>query len=339
MKTTYWDINEDQKDVIKEEADAIRQGEVIAFPTETVYGLGADATNRDAVNKIFKAKGRPSDNPLIAHIGDVKQAASITTSIPEKAKALMDAFWPGPLTIILQSNGVCAENVTAGLQTIGVRFPDHPTAIALLKAVGKPVAAPSANVSGRPSPTTAAHVLDDLNGKIYGILDGGSTGIGVESTVLDCTEEIPVILRPGGVTKEMMEEVVGEVQVDSALHDKKEKPKAPGMKYTHYAPNAPLWLVEGSIDHMLQVVKDLIHQGKKVGVMVSEEHQHLFSNAIVKSCGKKSDLHEIARNIYDVLRSFNEEDIDIIVGETYPKSGVGVAIMNRLEKAASKIVR
>src|SRR5690606_25418653 len=206
-----------------------------------------------------------------------------------------------------------------------------------LKAVGKPVAAPSANVSGRPSPTTAAHVLDDLNGKIYGILDGGATGIGVESTVLDCTEEIPVILRPGGVTKEMMEEVVGEVQVDSALHDKKVKPKAPGMKYTHYAPNAPLWLVEGSIDHMLQVVKDLFDQGKKVGVMVCEEHQHLFSNAIVKSCGKKSDLREIARNIYDVLRSFNEEDIDIIVGETYPKSGVGVAIMNRLEKAASKI--
>ncbi len=339
MKTTFWDIKQEYNLAIKEAADAIRQGEVVAFPTETVYGLGADATNRDAVNKIFKAKGRPSDNPLIAHIGDVEQVASMTTSIPEKAKALMDAFWPGPLTIILQSNGVCAENVTAGLQTIGVRFPDHPTAIALLKAVGKPVAAPSANVSGRPSPTTAAHVLDDLNGKIYGILDGGSTGIGVESTVLDCTEEIPVILRPGGVTKEMMEEVVGEVQVDSALHDKKEKPKAPGMKYTHYAPNAPLWLVEGSIDHMLQVVKDLIHQGKKVGVMVSEEHQHLFSNAIVKSCGKKSDLHEIARNIYDVLRSFNEEDIDIIVGETYPKSGVGVAIMNRLEKAASKIVR
>ncbi|WP_102026418.1 L-threonylcarbamoyladenylate synthase [Salirhabdus sp. Marseille-P4669] len=343
MDTKYWDLQNIQvtenNSAIQQAAEAIQHKHTVAFPTETVYGLGADATSEEAVDKIFKAKGRPSDNPLIVHIGEQKQVEQIVSQIPEKAVKLMDAFWPGPLTIILKSNGACAENVTAGLDSVGVRFPDHPVAIALLKASGKPVAAPSANQSGRPSPTTAEHVLDDLSGKIYGVLDGGPTGVGVESTVVDCTGDLPVILRPGGVTKEEMEQVVGPVLFDVALKNNSEKPKAPGMKYTHYAPNAPLWLVEGSVERIKEVVSLMQQEGKRVGVMVSEENRDQFQDVVVKTCGHGSDLSEVAKHIYDVLRAFNKEDVDIIIGQTYPKEGVGVAVMNRLEKAATKMVK
>ncbi|MBB6453937.1 L-threonylcarbamoyladenylate synthase [Salirhabdus euzebyi] len=342
MQTKYWNVNELHIDenypAIKEAAEVLKNKEAVAFPTETVYGLGADATSEEAVDKIFQAKGRPADNPLIVHIGDVTQVKELTTEIPEVAKKLMDKFFPGALTVILESNGACAHNVTAGLSTVGIRMPDHPVAIALLKACNLPVAAPSANRSGRPSPTTAKHVKDDLEGRIFGILDGGPTGIGLESTVVDCTGEIPVILRPGGVTKEELEEIVGTILVDPALLDKEEKPKSPGMKYTHYAPNAPLWVINGDPKKIEQQIKSLQHEGKKVGVMGSEECIHELKGVITKSYGSKNDVKDIARRIYDVLRSFNEEDVDIILAEAVPKNGVGVAVMNRLEKAASKIL-
>ncbi|KHE69210.1 L-threonylcarbamoyladenylate synthase, partial [Halobacillus sp. BBL2006] len=247
METKFWKPSQplENNSSIEEAAQLLRNQHVVAFPTETVYGLGADATNEEAVQRIFEAKGRPSDNPLIVHVADIEQVEELAQNIPERAYQLMEAFWPGPLTLVLESNGVAAKNVTAGLSTIGIRMPDHPLALALLRNAGKPLAAPSANRSGRPSPTEAEHVWQDLNGRVSGILDGGATGVGVESTVLDCTSQPPVILRPGGVTKEDLEKILSKVDIDNALKDEQRQPKSPGMKYTHYAPEAPLWLVEG----------------------------------------------------------------------------------------------
>lgn len=266
METKRWNvtINESMdKDAIEEAAALLRSGETVAFPTETVYGLGADATNENAVAKIFTAKGRPQDNPLIAHVATKEQLKRLVDNIPPYAEKLMDLFSPGPITYILPTNGTCAENVTAGLSTVGVRIPDHPVARELLKTCDIPIAAPSANVSGKPSPTLADHVWEDLQGKISGLLDGGATGVGVESTVLDCTQVIPIILRPGGVTKEQLEEVVGTVIVDPSLANKNEKPKAPGMKYRHYSPEVPMWLVKGSVEKIQQLINDEREKGKK----------------------------------------------------------------------------
>ncbi|MEH6956774.1 L-threonylcarbamoyladenylate synthase, partial [Neobacillus drentensis] len=252
MNTKVWKVdksvdNLESNPQVVDAANFLRDNEVVALPTETVYGLGGNAESDVAVAKIFAAKGRPSDNPLIIHIADKKQLSTFVAEVPDKAEVLMEAFWPGPLTIIFKKKeGVLAESATAGLATIAVRMPDHPVALALLKCCGLPIAAPSANSSGKPSPTNAQHVLDDLNGKIAGVIDGGATGIGVESTVIDCTEAIPVILRPGGVTKEQLKAVIGEVRVDAALTDEAARPKAPGMKYQHYAPNAPLYMVSGT---------------------------------------------------------------------------------------------
>ena len=246
MNTKVWKVdkyvdNLENNPQVVDAANFLRENEVVALPTETVYGLGGNAKSDVAVAKIFAAKGRPSDNPLIIHIAEKKQLSTFVAEVPDKAEVLMEAFWPGPLTIIFKKKeGVLAETATAGLATVAVRMPDHPVALALLKRCGLPIAAPSANSSGKPSPTNAQHVMDDLNGKIAGVIDGGATGIGVESTVIDCTEAIPVILRPGGVTKEQLEAVIGEVRVDAALTDEAARPKAPGMKYRHYAPNAPL---------------------------------------------------------------------------------------------------
>ncbi|MRG86212.1 threonylcarbamoyl-AMP synthase [Salinibacillus xinjiangensis] len=343
METKYWNVQDEKIDVnnskIIAAAEAIRRQETVAFPTETVYGLGADATSHSAVDKIFQAKGRPGDNPLIVHIAKIEQVEQVVEDIPDMALKLMEAFWPGPLTLILNSNGASADNVTAGLSTVGVRIPDHPVAQAMLTASQVPVAAPSANRSGRPSPTTAQHVYDDLAGRVYGIVDCGPTGVGVESTVVDCTGEQAVILRPGGVTKEELEQVVETVSTDSAVENKEEQPKSPGMKYTHYAPNAPFWLVEGSADAMQQEINRLNQDGLNVGVMASEENAAHYQHAIVKSCGSRENLREVAQQIYDVLRTFNRENVDVILGETFTKKGLGVAVMNRLEKASSKIIK
>lgn len=250
MQTIHWNINNQQSNqvIFQEAAKLLRSGECVAFPTETVYGLGADATNQAAVQKIYEAKGRPSDNPLIVHIARREQMDPFVASYPVKAIQLMEKFWPGPLTVILPlKKDSLATNVSAGLSTVGVRMPEHPVSLALIDAANIPVAAPSANRSGKPSPTTASHVIEDLDGKIAGIIDGGATGVGLESTVIDCSLDIPVILRPGGVTKEQIEQIIGPVDIATNNTKETEKPKAPGMKYTHYAPKAPVYLIEGSI--------------------------------------------------------------------------------------------
>src|SRR4051812_17155101 len=277
MNTNVWIVdkyvdNLENNPQVVDAANFLRKNEVVALPTETVYGLGGNAESDEAVAKIFAAKGRPVDNPLIIHIADRSQLSSFVSEVPKTAEKLIDAFWPGPLTIIFKKkDGVLSQKATAGLNTVAVRMPDHPVALALLKTCGLPIAAPSANSSGHPSPTKAQHVLDDLNGKIAGVLDGGATGVGVESTVLDCTEEIPVILRPGGVTKEQLEIVIGEVHLDAALSDEASKPKAPGMKYQHYAPNAPLHLVDGSKSFMQRLIEEKQNEGLRVGVLTTEE--------------------------------------------------------------------
>lgn len=319
---------------LQEAAKLLRENEAVAFPTETVYGLGANAMDDEAIAKIFEAKGRPSDNPLIVHIGTKSQLDGIVKGIPPVAEKLMAHFWPGPLTIILPRKEGISERVTAGLNTVGVRMPDHPVALALIEEANVPVAAPSANRSGRPSPTLASHVYEDLNGKIAGIVDGGATGVGVESTVIDCTSPVPTILRPGGITKEQLEAVIGTVSLDPALKDEKEKPKSPGMKYTHYAPKAPLSIVEGSREFIQQLVDGKKEEGFKVGVLTTEEYQHVYNADVILSCGVRSDLASVATKLYDVLRTFDASEVDVIFSESFPNEGIGNAIMNRLTKAA-----
>ncbi|WP_144514269.1 L-threonylcarbamoyladenylate synthase [Bacillus thuringiensis] len=319
---------------LQEAAKLLRENEAVAFPTETVYGLGANAMDDEAIAKIFEAKGRPSDNPLIVHIGTKSQLDGIVKEIPPVAEKLMAHFWPGPLTIILPRKEGISERVTAGLNTVGVRMPDHPVALALIEEANVPVAAPSANRSGRPSPTLASHVYEDLNGKIAGIVDGGATGVGVESTVIDCTSTVPTILRPGGITKEQLEAVIGTVSLDPALKDEKEKPKSPGMKYTHYAPKAPLSIVEGSREFIQQLVDEKKEEGFKVGVLTTEEYQHVYNADVILSCGVRSDLVSVATKLYDVLRTFDASEVDVIFSESFPNEGIGNAIMNRLTKAA-----
>lgn len=319
---------------LQEAAKLLRENEAVAFPTETVYGLGANAMDDEAIAKIFEAKGRPSDNPLIVHIGTKSQLDGIVKEIPPVAEKLMAHFWPGPLTIILPRKEGISERVTAGLNTVGVRMPDHPVALALIEEANVPVAAPSANRSGRPSPTLASHVYEDLNGKIAGIVDGGATGVGVESTVIDCTSTVPTILRPGGITKEQLEAVIGTVSLDPALKDEKEKPKSPGMKYTHYAPKAPLSIVEGSREFIQHLVDEKKEGGFKVGVLTTEEYQHVYNADVILSCGVRSDLASVATKLYDVLRTFDASEVDVIFSESFPNEGIGNAIMNRLTKAA-----
>ncbi|MEN2767280.1 L-threonylcarbamoyladenylate synthase [Ornithinibacillus xuwenensis] len=341
-ETKRWKLEKNGKlneAMLLEAAEILKAGGTVAFPTETVYGLGADATNKNAVAEIFHAKGRPQDNPLIAHVATKEQLLDLVEDVPDYVYKLIDTFSPGPITYVLTSNGSCAENVTAGLSTVGVRIPSHPVAIALLKTCNIPVAAPSANLSGKPSPTTANHVWEDLKGRIAGLVDGGPTGVGVESTVIDCTQAIPVILRPGGISREELEEVVGKVIVDPALAstDSTDKPKAPGMKYTHYAPEVPMWLLEGGSEKVQQVVEQLATKGERVGVLASRDTIEKIEGAEKISLGES--LEDIAANLYEGLRRFKQGEVDIILCETYPEIGIGQAIMNRLQKAATKYIK
>lgn len=311
----------------------LQSGEVVAFPTETVYGLGAVATNEKAVAKIFEAKGRPQDNPLIVHIGSKGEISDFISHIPEKAQLCMDAFWPGPLTLVLPlKEKVLASNVSAGLDTVGVRMPDHPVALKLLRLLKLPVAAPSANRSGKPSPTKANHVYNDLNGSIPAIIDGGVTGMGLESTVLDCTGEIPTILRPGGVTKEMLEQVIGKVN-ETKLVDKSEAPRAPGMKYAHYAPNAPVFLIEASVSSIQEAITSIHKKNKKVALIATNQLKVLDADYYF-SLGNDEHVKEAAHLLYEALRSCDETDADVVLAPVFQKDGVGAAVMNRLEKAA-----
>ncbi|MGX8178194.1 L-threonylcarbamoyladenylate synthase [Exiguobacterium artemiae] len=325
-----------QHQTLNEAVRLLQEGEVVAIPTETVYGLAGDATSETAVRRIFAAKGRPSDNPLIVHVASVEQAKQFVTHIPEVATRLMDAFWPGALTIILQSNGRASSLVTAGLDTIGLRMPDHSLALQLIEATGLGLAAPSANRSGKPSPTSSAHVAHDLSGRIAAIVDGGETGIGVESTVIDCTTNPPVILRPGGVTREQIQTVIGDVALDPALSMKNETPKAPGMKYTHYAPEATLSVVAGDLSFLQHVIDEARQTGQKTGVI-------LFDGEDIEAdvrCFLGTTIETAAQRLYDCLRRFDQTTVDQIFVRDISEEGVGLAVRNRLHKAAGgRIIR
>lgn len=329
-----------RRQIIKEAAAVIQSGGLVAFPTETVYGLGADALCPAAAKKIYAAKGRPSDNPLIVHIARWQDLLFIAKEIPEKAEKLADAFWPGPLTMIVNKNDRTPYETTGGMDTVAVRMPSHPVALELIRESGCLIAAPSANASGRPSPTVAGHVAQDLSGKIPMILDGGEVGIGIESTIIDLTEEIPMILRPGYITKDMLEDVIGEVCMDPGLtaEDSGAKPKAPGMKYRHYAPEAELKIVDGSRDAVVQAINELTKeqhkQGKKVGVIGTDETAARYQGDLILSVGSREDEDEIARHMYRILREFDKSGIDIIYSESFATPRIGQAIMNRLLKAA-----
>lgn len=340
MKTCYWQLQNNTEDnkAYAEAATLIQKGEVVAFPTETVYGLGANGLNGEAVTKIFKAKGRPNDNPLILHIADLKDIEPLTTGLNANAKALAKAFWPGPMTLVINRSDIVPQEVCAGLPTVAVRFPANKHAQDFIKACGCPIAAPSANLSGRPSPTNAQDVLEDMQGKIAGIIDGGSCAIGVESTIVDTTEAVPTILRPGGITYEMLTEVLGFVEIDKGLLDDKNfKPKAPGMKYRHYAPKASMFLLEDeACEGLSKLVSKALATEKRVGVLCSEEK----AQELKKYAGEKLLLStwktkaELAAELFYLLRDFDRNCPDIILAEGVSEEGLGLAIMNRMRKAA-----
>lgn len=332
-----------EKNIIQKAAQIIKMGGLVVFPTETVYGLGANALKAKAVRGIFKAKGRPADNPLIVHIADKRDIFRLAKNIPKEALILAKKFWPGPLTLILEKKKIIPFEVTAGRETVAIRMPANKVALALIRASGVPVAAPSANLAGKPSPTNAGHVAKDLGDRVDLIIDGGKTKIGLESTVLDLTQRPFAILRPGGITKEQIEKVVGGVGVWKA--GSKSVVKSPGMKYRHYAPKAKLILVEyNNKAEAAEIIKKLIRENKKqqkrVGVMAVSETRNSYPEAdLVLTLGSRNNLKVIARNLFKTLRIFDENKIDIILAEGFPEKGIGQAIMNRLSKAADKIIR
>ncbi len=332
--------NEITMEAIRQAGKILKAGGVVAFPTETVYGLGADALQADAAGRIYAAKGRPSDNPLIVHICCFEDIYEIVTEVPQAAKRLADAFWPGPLTMILHKSEKVPFQTTGGMDTVAVRMPSNQIALALIRQGGGYIAAPSANTSGRPSPTQAEHVYEDLNGKIPLILDGGEVGIGIESTILDLTEEVPVLLRPGFITIKMLSEVIGEVRIDPGIiaDDAKTPPKAPGMKYRHYAPKAEMVLVEGAQQQVPakinQLAEEKINAGKKVGIIATKETAGSYQQGLVISIGSRQEEEEIAHNLYKILRTLDASGVDFIYSESFETPHMGQAIMNRLLKAA-----
>lgn len=342
MATKWVDCMEGKidKDAIREAGQIIKAGGLVAFPTETVYGLGGDALNPDSAHKIYAAKGRPSDNPLIVHICRVEDMEKIASCVPKQAYLLADHFWPGPLTMILNKSESVPKETTGGLDTVAIRLPDHEAALAFIREAGGFVAAPSANVSGRPSPTLAKYVYEDMNGKIDMLLDGGQVGIGVESTIIDLTEEIPVILRPGHVTQEMLQEVLGEVCLDPTMLDADcvDAPKAPGMKYKHYAPQGELFIVKGESHEVVKKIEQLLEEDKKeglkTGVIVSREEKNLYDADSIKVTGEKEDMAAVARNLFRILREFDDEKVQRMYVQAFSQNGIGQAVMNRMLKAA-----
>ena len=342
METKYWKLTGTPADAeaYAEAGALVRAGQVVAFPTETVYGLGANALNPQAVAKIFAAKGRPQDNPLIVHIARKEDIDSLTTGLNANARKIMEHFMPGPLTIIVPKAEIIPDVTSASLDTVGVRFPINKYAQEFILACGCPIAAPSANLSGRPSPTNAQDVLEDMQGKVAGILDGGSCGVGLESTVVDTTSPVPTICRPGGVTYEMLTEVLGAVEIDPALlGDKNFKPIAPGMKYRHYAPKEPVYLLEGNAVELLSaLVGKAVAAGLKVGVlcdraMSTQLAQQKQQEGILLSCWGES-REALAADLFYLLRDFDRTKPDVILAQGVSEDGIGLAIMNRLRKAA-----
>jgi L-threonylcarbamoyladenylate synthase len=323
-------------------AEIIRKGGLVAFPTETVYGLGADALNADAVLTLFEAKKRPLDNPPIVHVSSPNEVPRLVQEVPKKAELLMERFWPGPLTLLFKHSKIVPNVTTAGLETVAVRMPKHSIALALIRASGCPIAAPSANLAGKPSPTNALHVYDDLNGRIDAIIDGGTTSIGVESTVVDLTVEPPTLLRPGGATFEELKRVLLDLKLHPFVEAQNELPfekiRSPGMKHRHYAPKAQVILVEGDLDAVTCKIQELAQscmvKGAKVGVLATDETQHVYKANVIKSLGSRFNLPAIAQNLFGSLREVDAQNVDVILAEGVPSEGMGLAIMNRLRKAS-----
>ena len=344
METKRIQILDPQKvkdEELAEAAGILRKGGLVAFPTETVYGLGANGLDEEAAKKIYAAKGRPSDNPLIAHISAPEELEALAAEIPCFAKRLMELYWPGPLTMVFKKKEIVPYGTTGGLDTVAVRMPSDPIARALIWLAGVPVAAPSANRSGRPSPTTADHVWQDMAGRIEMIIDGGPVGIGVESTIVDVTGPVPVILRPGAITMEMVRDALGQVEIDPAIGGPiKEgvRPKAPGMKYRHYAPKARMTLVEGEMEQVVRAInrlaREALKQGERVGIICTDETRFCYPAGMIRSVGIRAREETVAHNLYAVLREFDDLEADVIFSESFPDDQIGQAIMNRLSKAA-----
>ena len=331
-------------EAIRKAALIIKEGGTVAFPTETVYGLGADALDPDAVARIFKAKGRPADNPLIVHIASQEQIPDIAKSIPEHARKMMEMFWPGPLTLILRRKEIVPDITTGGLDTVAVRMPSNPIAIELIRQAGTPIAAPSANVSGRPSPTTAEHVISDLKGRIDAVIDGGHVEIGVESTVVDVTRDIPVILRPGEISAKQLSKCTGEVMIgyeDRTLGED-EIARSPGMKYTHYSPQTKVILVEGKIiEEVEKKITDLVEEhhirGMRAGLLISKESAEKISADETFLLGERDRPSQAAQKLFKGLRELDSRGVDVIIVDGLIKrEGVGAAVLNRIRKAADE---
>ena len=326
-------------DILIEAGKKLAKGELVAFPTETVYGLGADGLNESAVKNIFVAKGRPQDNPLILHISSIDMLDELVEKVSKDALKLIDAFWPGPLTLIFKKSELVPDIITGGLDTVAIRMPDNKIALELISNANTPISAPSANTSGRPSPTAANHVLKDLEGKIDMILDGGSTGIGLESTVIDMSEDTPTILRPGGVTLEKIQDILPDAVEDRGILDNNENlvPKSPGQKYKHYAPNKNMILFVGDNDFVVRSIQESIERykldNKRVGVIGTDENLNKYKADELMSLGSMKDKESIAHNLFDVYRSFDDKDVDIILSESVENKGLGKAILNRMKKA------
>lgn len=329
---------EDEK--IKRAAEIIRNGGIVAFPTETVYGLGADALNEDAVKKIFEAKGRPQDNPLIIHVAS-KDIRRYAEEVPSIAQTLMDKFWPGPLTLILKKKNIIPYITSANLDSIGIRMPNNKIALKLIEYSGTTIAAPSANISGRPSPTDYERCIEDLEGKVDCILGGEKSNVGVESTIVDCTVDPPMILRPGGITLEMLKEVDERIHIDPAIMKKPDanlKPKAPGMKYRHYAPKAKVTIISGNRKNTIEKIKEIVHynieNNRKVCILTVDENKNEYDEGIKISLGSYKELSTVAKSLFEALRTCDDLKADLVVSESFEQKGVGIAIMNRLNKAA-----
>jgi len=340
-KVLYVDEKNIDQGIIEEAGAILRRGGLVAFPTETVYGLGANALDGNAVKKIFEAKGRPQDNPLIVHISDFDELGPLVAEVPDIARKLMDRFWPGPMTIIFKRSAAIPDETSAGLDSVGIRMPSNPVARALIRAAGVPVAAPSANISGKPSPTGVESCIEDLSGKVDMIIGGEKCEVGVESSVIDVTEYPPCILRPGGITLEMFRTVDENIYIDPSILKKPEadfRPKAPGMKYRHYAPEAPVRIVQGEPEKVIalinEMVQNYINEGRTVGIIATDETKDRYKGGMVVSLGSRKDMDSITRNLFETLRGFDGTGVSLILSESFEETGKGIAVMNRLKKAA-----
>ena len=337
METIISYIDEENIDIeeLKKHAKLLKEGKTVIFPTETVYGLGANALDENAVSKIYEAKGRPSDNPLIVHINNIEKVYDLAENISDKAKLVMEKFWPGPLTVILKKKSIVPNKTTGGLESVAIRVPSNKIALKLLELCDTPISAPSANISGRPSPTKGGHVIEEMNRRVNGIVVGGKSDFGLESTVIDFTGKVPIILRPGVISKEDLEKVIGKIEIDKSLLIKKDtlKPKSPGMKYTHYSPSADVFIVSGNniFENVNNLIKENEKRNLKSGVICKSKNKNLYTGEVIELGDTPL---EIGSNLFDALIEMDKRNVDIIYAEEFGYEGVYQAVMNRLLKAS-----